>query len=532
MAEPHTHPQANEIDAGGALIVGAGLAGLFTALKLAPLPVTVLCRRPPGKAAASAWAQGGIAAAVCAGDTPGFHAADTIAAGAGIVDPEIARILAEDGPARIDDLVALGVPFDRDAQGRLACGREAAHSRPRIVHVSGDLAGAAIMTALARAASEAPSIRIMSGFDVTDLALAGGRVCGVWARDRGGDAHFIRANNVVLATGGIGGLYEVTTNPVAMRGAGLGMAARAGARVADPEFVQFHPTALDIGRDPAPLATEALRGAGAILVTERGERFMPAVHEDAELAPRDVVARAIHARLMAGHRVFLDCRKAIGAAFPERFPTVYAACRAAGIDPVRDRLPVAPAAHYHMGGVWTGDDGRTSVPGLWAVGEVAATGAHGANRLASNSLLEGLVFGARIARTLKASPAATVAGTPEPAVLSDTLPPAPLKRLRHTMTACAGLIRSEETLAKAASVLTNLERKGADAPACNALTVAKLVTAAAFARRESRGGHFRSDFPQADPARAHRTFLTLTEAEKAISEMTAQSLPGRRAVRP
>jgi L-aspartate oxidase len=532
MAKHFPHPQTDEIHADDALIIGAGLAGLFTALKLAPKPVTVLCRRPPGEAACSAWAQGGIAAAVCAGDSPAFHTADTIAAGAGIVDPEIARLLAKAAPACIDDLVTLGVPFDRDAKGRLACGQEAAHSRPRIVHVSGDRAGAAIMEALVRAAQATPSIRILKGFEATDLALRHGRVTGVWARDGKGGVHLIRAPEVILATGGIGGLYEMTTNPTAMRGAGLGMAARAGAVIADPEFVQFHPTALKTGRDPAPLATEALRGAGAILVTERGERFMPAVHEDAELAPRDVVARAIHARLMAGSRVFLDCRKAIGAAFPERFPTVHAACRAAGIDPVTEPLPVAPAAHYHMGGIATDADGRTSLPGLWAVGEVAATGAHGANRLASNSLLEGLVFGARIARALKASPAAEASGTVERIIPSEPLPAAPLRRLRRTMTECAGLIRDEDGLRTAASVFINLERRGKNAPACNALTVARLVTAAAFARRESRGGHFRSDYPLTDPAQARRTFLVLGEAEETVRNIAVERPLKRRAAQP
>jgi len=309
------------------------------------------------------------------------------------------------------------------------------------------------------------------------------------------------------------------------------MAARAGATVADPEFMQFHPTALDFGRDPAPLATEALRGAGAILVTDKGERFMPSVHEEGDLAPRDVVARAIHARLRAGSRVFLDCRAAIGAAFPSRFPTVYAACHAAGVDPVTEPLPVAPAAHYHMGGIWTDRDGRTSLPRLWAVGEVAATGAHGANRLASNSLLEGLVFGARIARALNGGPVQAIAVRADPAVLSEPLPAAPLKRLRDIMTAHAGLIRDEAGLREAAVILANLERKGPGAPTCNALTVAKLVTAAALARRESRGGHFRQDYPQSDERQANRTFMTLAEADAILDEKAPAAPARRKAVR-
>src|SRR4051812_4826734 len=369
------------------LIVGGGLAGLFCALKLAPRPVTVMTPAPLGDGASSAWAQGGLAATVAEGDTPDAHARDTIAAGAGLVDENVATAMVREAPERIRDLLAYGVPFDKDLQGRLAVGQEAAHSARRIVHVRGDQAGRAIMEALVAAVRKTPSIRVLEGYAAEDLIKHGSRIVGVQARDGNGTLVNIAARAVVLASGGSGHLYAVTTNPDQARGQGIAMAARAGAVIADPEFVQFHPTAIDIGRDPAPLATEAIRGEGAWLINRAGERFLLRVHAEAELAPRDIVARAVFAELAAGRGAFLDARKAI-ADFAQRFPSVTEYCRGAGIDPARDPIPVAPAAHYHMGGVATDANGRTSLDGLWAAGEVAATGAHGANRLASNSLLE------------------------------------------------------------------------------------------------------------------------------------------------
>lgn len=518
-----TPPPSNVIDAGDVLVIGAGLAGLYTALKLAPLRVTVLSHAHPRKACASAWAQGGIAAALGADDAPALHAADTIAAGAGIVDPQIAHILADEAAARIADLAELGVPFDRGDGGRFALGREAAHSRARIVHVCGDRAGAAIMTALVNASEATPSIRVFAGLTARELAVADGKAVGAFAvRARGTGTVYLQARHVVLATGGIGGLYEVTTNPLSARGEGLGMAARAGVTISDPEFVQFHPTAMRLGIDPAPLATEALRGEGATLVTGRGERFMPSVHERAELAPRDVVARAIHARIEAGETVYLDCRAAVGAAMAERFPTVYAACRQAGLDPAREPVPVAPAAHYHMGGVATDAHGRTSLDGLWACGEVAATGAHGANRLASNSLLEGLVFGARIARDIRGREANTRPSVfaPAPGDSQQDAGAAPvMQRLRRMMTAELGLVRNAAGMAHAAAEILRLERAGGGhAALLDGFAVAKLIAAAALKRRESRGSHFRGDFPAPDDAFRHRSFLTLAEAEAVVRD--------------
>jgi L-aspartate oxidase len=291
------------------------------------------------------------------------------------------------------------------------------------------------------------------------------------------------------------------------------MAARAGAVIADAEFVQFHPTAIDIGRDPAPLATEALRGEGATLIDETGRRFMPAIHADAELAPRDIVARAIHREITRGHKVFLDCRAAVGTRFADRFPTVYEICKSAGIDPATQPIPVAPAAHYHMGGIASDEHGRTSLEGLWAVGECASTGLHGANRLASNSLLETLVFGARAADDVRGRVAPQEAqGTP-PAPERFNAPPPP-KAMREAMSRDVGLERDAVGLSAALATIEAVERAGAGEPALlNMTAAAKMVTAAALARHESRGGHFRSDYPQTDIV-ATRSFLTLADAEK------------------
>jgi L-aspartate oxidase len=506
----------NVIECNGALILGAGLAGLFTALKLAPFPATVIAGARPGYSGSSAWAQGGIAAAVGENDTWQSHAADTIAAGAGLCDPEIVNLVAQDAPARIEDLIALGAPFDRKPDGSLAVGREAAHTAHRIVHVKGDRAGAEVSRVLAERALVTPSITLCEGFHALELAMENGRVTGVFARHgSGADARLVlfRSQAVIFATGGIGALYSVTTNPLESRGEGLGMAARAGAMIADAEFVQFHPTAIAIGRDPAPLATEALRGEGAVLIDEADRRFMPAAHPNAELAPRDVVARAIHREIANGHRVFLDCRSAIGAKFAERFPTVYATCKSAGIDPAVQPIPVAPAAHYHMGGIATDARGRSSLEGLWAVGECASTGLHGANRLASNSLLEALVFGARAAEDIRGTvlPRNTRANPPAPVRFSVSAPP---QQLRETMTRHLGLERNASGMRTALNTISAVERAGnGEASLLNMTAAAKLVATAALARDESRGAHFRADQPKMDQ-RGQRSILSLADAER------------------
>lgn len=507
------------------LVVGSGVAGLTAALGALPGRVTVLSKSRLGAGGSSPWAQGGIAAAVGAGDAPALHAADTLAAGAGLSDPAMVDVLTGEGPARVRGLLALGARFDRDAAGRLALGREAAHSRRRILHARGDATGAEVVRALVEAVRRAPEVRVVEEGFALDLVTSCAAVAGVAARHADGSRWLHLAPAVVLATGGLGRLYRRTTNPRENTGDGLAMAARAGARLVDLEMVQFHPTALAAeGCDPMPLLTEALRGEGAVLIDETGYQFMGEEHPDRELAPRDVVARAIGRRLAAGRTVFLDARQAVGERFPERFPTVWAICRERGLDPRCEPIPVAPAAHYHMGGIAVDERGRASLPGLWACGEVASTGVHGANRLASNSLLEALVFGARVADDVRESagsswgaPAGVRLGhgqldldaAPVPAVSApgDAELTSAVRRLAGER---IGLVRDAAGLGSALDELDRLAARHPQAAgeARNLLAVARLVAEAALERRESRGGHYRADFPLPDPDWRRRLFLT------------------------
>jgi len=490
----------------GPVILGAGLAGLTAALAAAPRKALVLSPTPLATGCSSAWAQGGMAAALSEEDAPALHAADTIAAGAGLCDPAAVELLTTEGPAAVRALAALGAPFDRQADGAFVLSLEAAHAKARVARVGGDGAGAAIMAAVIAAVRAAPTIEVREHARARRLLQdAAGRVVGVLA-EIDGKLVEIRCAGVILATGGVGGLYAVTTTPAEVRGEGLGLAALAGAEIADPEFVQFHPTAIDIGRDPAPLATEALRGEGAILRDRDGRAFMVDYHPARELAPRDVVARAIHAERAAGRGAFLDATTAVGEHFPHEFPAVFAACMSAGIDPRVQPIPVTPAVHYHMGGVATDLDGRTSLKGLLAAGECASTGVHGANRLASNSLLEAAVFGARAGRAAK-----SLAFGAEPPLAADPapdLPDAALQTLRQAMSRDAGVIRDADGLARLIAVLDAMEASHGPAPT---LVAAQMIARAALARQESRGGHFRADFPAT--ALAERTFVTLEDRE-------------------
>ena len=512
------------------VIVGGGLAGLFCALKLAPRPVTLISAAPLGQGASSAWAQGGIAAAVAEGDTPEAHAADTIAVGGGLVDAAVALGIAREAAPRIHDLLSYGVPFDRDLEGRLAVGREAAHSARRIVHVHGDGAGAAIIAALSEAVRRTPSIRVIEGLVADALLTENGAATGLQWRQAGNSSArplLLAARAVVLATGGIGHLYAITTNPLEACGSGLAIAARAGAVIADPEFVQFHPTAIMAGRDPAPLATEALRGEGATLINGNGERFMAARHPLAELAPRDIVARGVFAEIAAGRGAFLDARQALGARFADRFPTVHASCIAAGIDPATQVIPIAPAAHYHMGGIAVDSRGRSSIDGLWAGGEVSSTGAHGANRLASNSLLEAVVYAARIADDIAGRALPSPARLPDVVVTAAGRTPdaGAVKRLRATMSACVGVVRDDSGLAEAVHGFAALEREATSMALRNMATSALLVAASAWSRRESRGAHFRIDYPMDVPALAQRTMTTLAAARAVAESLSGRPLP-------
>jgi L-aspartate oxidase len=498
----------------GVVVVGAGLAGLTAALAAAPARVLVLSAAPLNQGCSSAWAQGGIAAALGEDDTPALHLDDTLAAGAGLVEADAAEVLTTEGPDAVRALADLGAPFDRDVEGRFLQSLEAAHGRARVARVKGDGAGAAIMAAVAAAVRAAPHIEVREGVRVRSLLQdRDGSVRGVLAEQDGRLVEIV-ARATVLATGGLGGLYAVTTNPSAVRGEGLGLAALAGAVVSDPEFVQFHPTAIDVGLDPAPLATEALRGEGAVLVDAAGRPFMRDHHPLAELAPRDVVARAIHRQRLTGGGAFLDCTAAVGEHFPHEFPAVFAACMSAGIDPRTQPIPVAPAVHYHMGGVVTDLDGRTSLPGLYAAGECASTGVHGANRLASNSLLEAAVFGARAGRA--AAAARDPGTTPLPAYAAPDLPDAALHRLRVAMSRDAGVVREAGGLRRLLAEINDLEDAHG---AALTLVAARLVAAGALKRQESRGGHYRADFPclMSPARRTVTTWAALRAADQPLA---------------
>lgn len=499
----------------GPLIIGGGLAGLSAALEAGPRKVLVVTPAPLLEACSSAWAQGGVAAALSAGDAPALHAADTTAAGAGLVEAAATDILTADGRATVEWLAALGAPFDRDALGGFAVSLEAAHSRPRVARVGGDGAGRAILSALVTAVRAAPHVEVWEDGRLRGLIQdASGRVRGALL-ERGvpgsGRLVEVRAPAVVLATGGAGGLFADTTTPAALLGEGMALAYRAGAEILDPEFVQFHPTAIDVGLDPMPLATEALRGEGARLIDGDG-RFLLGEAADADLQARDVVARAVHAARAEGRGAFLDCR-AIGPNLAEEFPAVFAASMRAGLDPRETPIPVAAAAHYHMGGIAAGTDGRTSLPGLFAVGECAATGVHGANRLASNSLLEAAAFGRRTGRAAGSETAGV--GPTHSAPVAPDLSPGALQTLRDTMSRDVGVVRDAAGLTGALEVIAGLE---AEAPGALPLVAARLIAEAALARRESRGGHFRRDYPEAASAARHTRLLIQSQDAKPFAQ--------------
>ncbi|KOX09505.1 L-aspartate oxidase [Micromonospora profundi] len=522
-------PAPGWVETTDVIVVGSGVAGLTAALHLreAGLHVTVVTKVNIDDGS-TRWAQGGIAAVLDPADTPAAHARDTEIAGVGLCDPAAVRALVEEGPTRLRELMRIGAEFDRHPDGSLMLTREGGHRADRIVHAGGDATGAEVQRALHAAVQRDPWIRLVEHALVLDLLRAPGDgpdglgpACGITLHVLGEGSEdgvgALLARAVVLATGGMGQVFAATTNPAVSTGDGVALAMRAGAAVTDIEFVQFHPTALitppgagvpGAGHAQQPLVSEALRGEGAHLVDSDGKRFMVGQHELAELAPRDVVAKGIHRVLLASgaDHVFLDARHLGGAFLASRFPTIVASCLAIGVDPATDLIPVAPAAHYASGGVRTDLRGRTSIPGLYACGEVACTGVHGANRLASNSLLEGLVFSRRIADDI-------AAGLPEQAQPANVgawrgssgwlLPAEATPDLQRAMTRGAGVLRSAATLAGTAGTLTELgtargRPRTADWEATNLLTVASALVAAAYARPETRGCHWREDFPTVD----------------------------------
>jgi len=496
------------------VVIGSGIAGLTAALRLRGSVGRVLVvTKDVLDAGSTQWAQGGIAAALGPGDTPAQHERDTLVAGAGACDLDAVRVLVSEGPEAVRELIALGANFDLHPDGELSLTREGGHHRDRIAHAGGDATGAEIQRALIAAVARAPEIEVIEHALAVDLLLAAdGGVAGVTLHVMGEGQHdgvgAVRCRAVVLASGGLGQVFAQTTNPSVATGDGMALAYRAGAVLRDLEFVQFHPTVMWLGPDSRgqqPLISEAVRGEGAFLVDWEGNRFMHGVHELADLAPRDVVAKAITRRMMeSGHpHLWLDARHLGSAFWEKRFPTILATCRRHGVDPVTELIPVSPACHYASGGVATDLWGRSTLPGLYATGEVACSGVHGANRLASNSPLEGLVFSRRIAEVLPGE--LRVWSDPvvdrRPASLVDA---GARRTLQEEMTARVGVLRTRDGLAAAIERLDELTGRpaavvGQDAwETTNLVTVSALLAEAALRRQETRGSHWREDFPERD----------------------------------
>ena len=495
--------QIDEVQETGVVIIGSGLAGMVTALKLSPLPVVLVTKSEVSIGSSSYLAQGGVAAAVGDNDSSDLHKADTESVGMGLTDSHVAGIITSAAPREIEWLSEIGVEFDRVEGGDFSLGKEGAHSRRRILHAHGDKTGYEMVKALREAVLASSHIKVMENHFAADLVKEKGRISGVVLRKDTGEWILLKSRCTVLATGGIGAVYGQTTNPVEATGDGLAMAYRAGVRLADMEFVQFHPTALLSSHNPLPLLTEALRGEGAVLIDDKGRRFMQDIHPLMELAPRDVVSRAIWERRRQNIPVFLDCTLIWNEDFPVRFPTVMSNCRQAGLDPSSDPLPVVTAAHYHIGGILTDADGKSSLPGLWACGEAAATMVHGANRLASNSLLEALVVGSRVAGTIRETcrgkeSAGLAAAEIKVKACQDV--PGIRREASRIMWDKVGLLRSAQSLEEALAGLGKLEEALGEGfcEEKNMVTVGRLIALSAFYRQESRGVHFRTDFPETD----------------------------------
>jgi L-aspartate oxidase len=486
------------------LVIGAGVAGLCAALSAGSRRVTLVCPDEPIRASSSALAQGGIAAPLGADDSPELHIEDTLVASDYSADPAVVDRVIRGAVGAIGFLEGLGVVFDRNRIGR-SLHLEAGHSRPRVAHAAGDRSGATLVTALWAAQKRAPHVDALRGWRAVDLIPGNGDVSGAVVANGLGQQCRILARDTVLATGGVGQLFELTTNGPDATGDGLAMACAAGAQVAALEFVQFHPTALNVAADPLPLLTEALRGAGARLVTADGQLIMSGRHRLGDLAPRDVVARAVYEHTTMGRAVFLDARALFRSPEAAAFPGARETARRFGVDPAEELLPVTAAAHYHMGGVAVDDQGRTSIPRLWACGEVACTGLHGANRLASNSLLEAIVFGCAVGTALSASPsqmrdARVALAEAEWRPGESPVVGMPLRRL---LWSALGPVRDGAMLHRAIKDV-RAARASADAGdriLQRRLDLALMMLAAAATREESRGAHWRADFPARDSRR-------------------------------
>ncbi len=505
-----------------ALVIGSGIAGLRAALEIAQggARVAIPTKDAPTDSSSDR-AQGGLAAVLSDDDEVSLHYDDTLVAGDGLCHEGAVRVLVEEGPARALELIEWGARFDRVEGGALALAREGAHSRRRILRAQGDSTGREIVRTLVARAQRESRIVLMPRLFSADLVLAGGRCAGLLALDEtSGEPLVLSAPAVVLATGGAGQVYRDTTNPPQATGDGIAMAYRAGAEVMDLEFVQFHPTALMLEKAPRFLLSEAMRGEGGRLVNAAGERFMPAIDPRGELAPRDIVTRGIVSEMRRGGAacVWLDMTGLEPAFVRARFPTIAATCAAFGLDIARDRIPVAPCAHYLMGGVKTDLWGRTSIPGVYAAGEVACTGVHGANRLASNSLLDGLVFGARAGKAVLDSGLDPVPGSlaaaPEVLAIAAAEAAETVGELRGIMWDDVGILRDGETLERAIRAILRLEQglrpRPLERPGIetrNQLFVGRLITESALARRESRGAHFRSDYPRREAGRGRHSII-------------------------
>src|SRR5579872_2550902 len=489
------------------LVVGAGVAGLRAAIELAQAGEVLILTKDSLHESSSEYAQGGIAAALSDDDEVELHEHDTLAAGDGLCNPQAVHVLVEEAPAAIQELIEWGAAFDREGS-RLLFAREGAHSRSRVLHANGDSTGHEIARTLYEKAATIPNVHFRSYAAITDLLLRDGKVTGAQVFDEAAGRLFpIEARAVLLATGGMGRVFKETTNPDVATGDGVATAYRAGAEISDIEFVQFHPTALHVRGAPRFLLSEALRGEGAYLRNQTDERFMTRYHPMVELAPRDVVSRAIVSEMEheGAPHVFLDLRHLDRDHIRHRFPRIFETCRRYGVDIARDLVPVHPAAHYAMGGVRTDLDGRATLPALYAAGEAACTGVHGANRLASNSLLEGVVFGARAGQAMReaapSSPGANQVELPEP-----SFPCTTEDHVRRLAWEKCGIIRSGEQLDEARRILEADRQERRPDPGLaefclrNIHTVALLIARCALARQESRGAHFRTDYPEKQPA--------------------------------